>query len=169
MFTGEQIRKFVLINYSGRLELQQYHGKAISLDAGDTHSPFPSIFIIHEMRVRGYHPFAPTDPLVPGNYPWQDWILTDGVFDDASGLFKRDSPSGNHNSGFLPLQTQHTTANAGGNADSGLALNENVIADILAATRAGASWKACVIEGTNWAGTTEDNIQKYVSSVDINE
>jgi len=37
--------------------------------------------------------------------------------------------------------------------------NTGVIADILAATRASASWKAFVQEGTHWTGTAEESIQ----------
>lgn len=77
------IRKFVLINYSGREELQPFHGKAVALDIKDRHVPFPSLFIIHEMRVRGFHPFEPVSPAVPDDILWQGWILSKEVFDDA--------------------------------------------------------------------------------------
>jgi len=50
-----------------------------------------------------------------------------------------------------------------------LALNPDVIADILAATRAMPSWKACQMEGTGWTGTAEENIQKYVSSIGVQD
>ena len=46
-------------------------------------------------------------------------------------------------------------------------LNADVIDDILAATYASASWKACQMEGTSWAGTGEENIKKYVSSIGV--
>jgi hypothetical protein len=42
------------------------------------------MFIIHEMRVRGFHPFQPVAPTVPDDIPWQDWILSNQVFDNAS-------------------------------------------------------------------------------------
>ena len=41
-----------------------------------------------------------------------------------------------------------------------LALNADVIADILAATRESPSWKTCQIEGTNWAGTAEEKYRE---------
>ncbi|KAF8338519.1 hypothetical protein F5887DRAFT_982643 [Amanita rubescens] len=50
-----------------------------------------------------------------------------------------------------------------------LALNADVIADILAATRAMPSWKACQVEGTDWTGTAEENIQKYISSIGVQD
>ncbi|KAG2075212.1 hypothetical protein BDR04DRAFT_1150510 [Suillus decipiens] len=84
------IRKFVFVNFSGDDNLQQFHGKAIALDMKDHHAPFPSLFIIHEMRVRGYHPFQPIAPAMPDDIPWQDWISSDGVFDNETDTFNRD-------------------------------------------------------------------------------
>jgi len=46
---------FVFVNYSDRQELQQFHSTVIGIDSDDLHAPFPSLFIIHEMRVRGFH------------------------------------------------------------------------------------------------------------------
>jgi hypothetical protein len=78
------IRKFVFVNYSGKPSLQQFHGKAIALDIRDRHAPFPSTFIIHETRVRGFHPFRPVAPAMPDDSPWQDWIpLESGVLDNT--------------------------------------------------------------------------------------
>jgi hypothetical protein len=48
-----------------------------------------------------------------------------------------------------------------------LELNADVIADILAATHAMPSWKACQMENTSWSGTADENIQKYVSSIGV--
>ncbi|KAF8346175.1 hypothetical protein F5887DRAFT_1271855 [Amanita rubescens] len=158
------IRKFVFINYSGDEYLQQFHGKAIALDINDRYA-FPSLFIIQEMRVRGFHPFQPVAPTVPDDILWQDWISSRQVFDNASNSFKRDSLPLNDNNrsaeAQLPLHPM-TTAPSGQRT---LALNADVIADILAATRAMPSWKACEVEGTSWTGTVEENTQKYISSI----
>ena len=51
----KQILKFVFINYSGNEYLQEFHGKAIAIDVKDKYAPFASLFIIHEMRVRGFN------------------------------------------------------------------------------------------------------------------
>jgi hypothetical protein len=155
----------VFINYSNHRYLQEFHGKAIALDIKEKYAPFPSLFIIHEMRVRGFHPFQPVVPTVPDDIPWQDWILSDQVFDNASDSFKRDRPPPNRNR--RPAQAQlpsHPTTTASSSQRT-LALNADVIADILAATRAMPSWKACQVEGTSWTGTAEENMQKYVSSI----
>ncbi|KIL67614.1 hypothetical protein M378DRAFT_267851 [Amanita muscaria Koide BX008] len=126
-------------------------------------------FINHEMRARGFFPFAP-NPDMPNNSAWQDWILSDGVFDNISGSFKRNSPPYDSNccnssvTAQPQLQFPPATTNAGGASSGGCTLALN---DILAATRAMPSWKACQVEGTSWTGTAEENIQKYVSSIGI--
>jgi len=161
-------RRFVFINYSGLRDYRQFHGKALPLEPDHRHAPFPSIFIIHEMRVRGFYPFEPTSMSIPEDIPWQDWVLSDNVLDETSGSFRHepDQQSGSPNtSGARGLQFQPMTTSAGG-ASSGtqlVELNARVIEDILAATRASASWKACEEENRIWKGTAEENIRKYTS------
>lgn len=134
----------MLVNYSNEPTLQQFHGKAIALDIRDRYAPFASLFILHEMRVRGFNPFEPIEPAIPDDGPWQDWILSDSVFDNASGSFKRDSLPDNRNNGnngfsgqsqlqFLPTTTSTGDASSGGRR---VTMNADVIAEILAATRA---------------------------------
>lgn len=167
----KQVRKFVFINYSNTPELQPYHGKAVALDIRDRYVPFPSLFIIHEIRTRGFNPFEPVSPAISDDLSWQDWILSGGVFDDVSGSFIRGRPPGNGNDNIRgSARTQPLpTAIAGGGSPVGLTLelNSDVVADILSITRAMPSWKACQMEGTSWTGTAEENIQKYVSSVGV--
>jgi len=170
----KQIKKFVFVNYSGTPHLQEFHSKAIALDIKDRHAPFPSLFIIHEMRVRGFHPFAhiPDIPDIPSNIAWQDWISLGGVFDDVTSSFKRNEPSRNSNNSVTAQsqpQFPPPTTNTGGTSPGGrtLTLNEDVISDILAATHAMPSWKACQVEGTSWSGTAEENIETYVSSIGV--
>ena len=50
-----------------------------------------------------------------------------------------------------------------------VAMNADVVSDILAATYAIPSWKACQMEGTRWTGTGEENIKKYVSSIGVQD
>jgi hypothetical protein len=159
----------VFVNYSNEPTLQQFHGKAIALDIRDRYAPFASLFIIHEMRVRGFHPFEPTESAMPDDGPWQDWISLDGVFDNASGSFKRDSPRDNGFSAQSQPQFRPTMMSTGDAPSGGrrVTLNAEVIADILAATCAMPSWKACQVDGTSWTGTAQENIQKYVSSIGV--
>ncbi|EJD07262.1 uncharacterized protein FOMMEDRAFT_149776 [Fomitiporia mediterranea MF3/22] len=165
-------RKFVFVNHSLERELQQFHGKAIALDIRDRYVPFPSLFIIHEERVRGFNPFSPVDPELPDDPEWQDWILSEGVVNE-SGSFNRDPPPSNSNTNDASSpqspQLQHTAAGASGRSSGTrrLVLNDDVIAEILAATHASLSWKACVMEGTSWDGTGEENVRKYMDTVGI--
>jgi hypothetical protein len=165
----KQAKKYVLINYSDRYydDLQPYHGKAIALDIADKRAPFPSLFVIHEMHVCGYRPFHDTSPDVPNDNAinWQDWVITSGVWDNTESQFRCH---GLHTSGApeLPQKPSMITSGGGEPSASGtrcLELNEKVIADILAATRAMPSWKECEMEGTSWTGTAEENTQKYLS------
>jgi len=171
----KQVDKFVLINYSDERTLRPFHGKAIAIDVKDRHAPFPSIFIIHEMRVRGHNPFASVVHNLPDDIPWQDWILSDGVFDNTSGSFNRIKPprnrsSNNSASAQAQLQFQPTTMNVGDTSTRRVVeMNADVISNILAATYAMPSWKACQMEGTRWTGTGEENIKKYVSSIGVQE
>ncbi len=162
----KQIQKFVFVNYSGAKGLQELHGKAVALDISDRDAPFPSIFIMHEFRVRGFQPFSPVAPDIPNDITWQDWVLSGGVLkSDGTGLFQRDRLASGTNTTLQPLaQIQPQTAAVGGTHPLP-ALGENVITEILAATRASLSWKACQMEGTSLTGTAEENRQKYNNNI----
>lgn len=164
-----QIHKFIFVNQSGSRYDQIYHGKAIGLDASDRYVPFASIFVIHEMRVRGFWPFSDQQLELPEEIAWQDWITSDLLQSTTGGgspFFHREAqPGGQAPSPILPLNmsTGMSTGTAGGPSSGKkiLALNNDVIAEILAATWAMPSWKAYQVEGTDWSGTAEENIQKY--------
>jgi hypothetical protein len=66
--------------------------EAIALDIKDRYAPFPSLFITHEIPIRGFRPFQPVVPTVLDDIPWHDWIFPDHVLDNASDSFKRDHP-----------------------------------------------------------------------------
>ena len=115
------------------------------------------------MRVRSFHPFRPVDHEIQDDIPWQDWIVSDGVV-DSSGAFKRSRPPGQ------PYGQYPSAGTDAGGTSSGrklAPLDDSLIAEILAVRRASATWKACVAEGTSWAGTAEENIEKYVSTVGV--
>jgi hypothetical protein len=121
------------------------------------------------MRVRGFNPFYPIDTDVANEGTWQDWVYSEGVFDDLSGSFKRAGPPSNANLANSQIQFNPTTACADAVSPGRrrIVLNAGAINDILAATRAMPSWKACQIEGTSWTGTAEENIEEYVSSIGV--
>ena len=165
----KQANKFVLIDYSDEYDedIHPYHGKAIALDISDRYAPFASLSIIHEMRVRGYHPFHDTTPELPDTIDLQGWITTRGVLDNTESHFLKHIPGSGPGLPQMPSMTGGwPTSEGAGPSTSGtqtLELNEKVIADILAATLASPSWKACVIEGTSRTGSAEENKQKYLS------
>jgi len=157
-----------LVNYSGIEDLQPYHGKAVALDVDDHHAPYPSVFIIHEMRVRGFHPFQPIQVDVLDDIPWQDWIVSKGVFDHDQGTFRRKGTdnfrvagSQVHGLSMTPI----TGDDASGGGKRSVALNADVIDKILEATHAMPSWRATEVEGMSWGGTAQQNIDKYVSCI----
>ncbi|KAK7038716.1 hypothetical protein VNI00_010600 [Paramarasmius palmivorus] len=168
-------QKYILISYSGAASLEQYHGKSIALDIQHHKAPFPSLFIIHEMRVPGFHPFRST-PDMPTSVQWQDWITSSGVLNSSGSttLFRRDRPdSGNDNDNYnsppqfqqqpQPQSQSQTTPSGTGHAP--LASLNDSIYGILAATRSMPSWKACQMENSSWAGTADENIQKYITLI----
>ena len=172
----KQDEKFIFVNYSGDPGLRKYHGKAIALDTKDYDAPFPSLFLLHEMRVRAFRPFSPLNPAMPSDSPWQEWIESDGVLDHVSGSFKRDNLPDNSSNGstsVLPQRQSLPAMTNGSDMCSGELplepLNMDLIAEIVNATRAMPSWKACIRaceEGSSWTGTAEENIQRYFSSID---
>ncbi|KAI0054833.1 hypothetical protein BV25DRAFT_1922331 [Artomyces pyxidatus] len=78
----------------------------------------------------------------------------EAVFDDSSKFFKRDPPPRTNSGSGLQLTPAVTSASGVPPGQFELALNADVIADIVAATRAMPSWKACIAENTSW---TEDS------------
>lgn len=142
-----------------------YHGKAIALDPQAQYAPFASLFIIHEWRVRGHNPFQPIIPAISAKVTWQDWITLSGVYDIESG-FKHDTPSGKSiNVSQLPAWPQfyHTlTTEASTSMQILSPPTDAVVAEILAATHAMPSWRACELENTSWDGTAEENTKKYL-------
>ncbi|KAI9512720.1 hypothetical protein F5148DRAFT_730728 [Russula earlei] len=168
------IQKFIFINYSRAWNLHHFHGKAIPLDINDRHCPFPSLFVLHEWRVRGFHPFKPPTCRLPSIIHWQGWVVKDDLFDEVSGTFRRERKDNHTGSSSAPATQPATATYPGVVPTDGSAfvlstLNDNVVAEIVAATRASATWKACVTEGISWEGTAEENIQKYKDAVSMDE
>ena len=165
----KQANKFVLIDYSDEYDedIHPYHGKAIALDISDRYAPFASLFIIHEMRVRGYHPFHDTTPELPDTIDLQGWITTKGVLDNTESHFL-EYIAARMSAMTFSLSSRVCVPLVDGPAPS-LVGQPPVIDGIcgspgpLPGTRASPSWKACVIEGTSWTGSAEENKQKYLS------
>ena len=172
-----QDRKYVFINVSGSPWLRSYHGKAVALSPDDRHAVFPTAFLIHEVRARAFHPFVDGRFDIPAPIQFQDWIFKEGyVADDGTLMHKHKSsrpaqidptatpmhpvpglgPAGDSSA------TQTDSQERPGQQPSQLAyIDQADVAKILAATHQMFSWRACMMEGTDWSGTTEQNVQKY--------
>jgi len=119
------------------------------------------------MRVRGFNPFHTDLPGDSGN-PWVDWITTSDVLlnDNTSPYFKRHEPTStqsNQSSTSTVMGTTVTGPIMGSMVMGYVPLNNSVIADILAASRAMPSWKSCQVENTLWDGTGEENTKRYLA------
>ncbi|THU92262.1 hypothetical protein K435DRAFT_213286 [Dendrothele bispora CBS 962.96] len=75
-----EVSKFVFMNFSNITD-QPYvnlHQKAIGLQPLERCSPMACLFLIHECRVRGRHPFR-QNPFLPQNIEWAHWIPWTGM------------------------------------------------------------------------------------------
>jgi hypothetical protein len=177
-----QERKFVLVNHSRKVELEQYHGKAILLDPDNTRVPFHTLFIIHEFRVRGRWPFI-ADRAISSPIPLADWITQRLTQQPDQSVPPSLAPSSQgSNGGTLP-----SVSNPGGSSGSGFAsyitgpsgsqyvLFTNPLSSLAAlekevkALRQTPTWKQCVIENTSWEGTGTENITRYLSTVGVED
>jgi hypothetical protein len=118
--------------------------------------------LIHEQRARGFCPFNQEPDDIPETIQFQDWISEDS---------KRSTTGSNDigNQGPANIAVPGNSS-AGGSAPFLKPLpplNQQTIEDILTATRESASWKACVLEGTSWNGTAEENTEKYKRIADL--
>ena len=155
----------MFFNHSKNPSLNPYDGKAIALDIAHHHAPFPQLFIIHEIRVRARYPFCETIE-VSETIPWQDWILLENrLRSDVAGSYFNHQPVSTPPSSSVQPQQQQFSTQTSGTLSQGiiLGLNDDVIAEILAASRASLSWRACQMEGTSWDGTADENRAKYMS------
>ncbi|KAF8967442.1 hypothetical protein BDZ97DRAFT_1656355 [Flammula alnicola] len=174
-----QIEKFVFVNFSRDPEDEQYHGKAVFLDPGHRLCPMANVFVIHEMRVRGRWPFL-LDRDIAEDPESMDWLLASGgggvAVEDTSPT-RTAAPSNilaasGISSGGIEVRdpvdpidpTASQTAKPG---RIRISLDSSTIEQILAASRASASWKVCEIEGTSWEGTADENARKYRDIMDI--
>jgi len=146
----------VFINYTHSSSDTQHHGKAINLDVDDQRAPFPAIFLIHELRVRGFRPFDQEPDDIPTTSQFQDWMIMD---DSITSETASTANTGNQGSAGVAPESS-----SGGPAPGMMSLpplNDETIQDILTASRESVSWKACILEGASWDGTAEENTEKY--------
>jgi hypothetical protein len=159
-----QARRFILVNFADRPEYAEYNGKCVALDIDDRHAPFPALFLIHEMRVRGFHPFWDTPNIDITTLHDQAWMISDGVRNTAGKFIKLEPPSSaSHTALTASTSVTSTGLQASGTSAGFQGISKNTLDAILEATRQSASWKSCVLEGQDWSGTAEENTKVYLS------
>ncbi|KAH9930404.1 uncharacterized protein BXZ73DRAFT_101780 [Epithele typhae] len=163
-----KLGRYVLINYADFPDLRPFHNKAVALDAQDHHAPFPALFIIHEMRVRGWNPFSPTAPDAPDDIPpWQDWPVSRGALqpaDGGPGLFVRGLPARQAAPPTPPPDSPlagvpDANADEGGSSTVILPPAGDALVEIVAATHTMPAWQAREVENTSREGAAAEDIR----------
>ncbi|KAG6848376.1 hypothetical protein H0H93_000758 [Arthromyces matolae] len=124
---------------------RNFHGKGIALDVNDPLAPFPSLLLDHENCARAHFLFAPDTHDLSPTAAWQDWIDTEGLFDDQTRTFYRDAREK-----YDSPTTLRGTPLPSGTCQLSVSLRlndytseETVTKEIVYETRAMRSWKAC--------------------------
>ncbi|KAH9830367.1 uncharacterized protein C8Q71DRAFT_862657 [Rhodofomes roseus] len=154
-----ELNKYVFVNHSGAPAEAPFHGKAVALESHHANAPFPSLFLVHEYRVRGFFPFREPALDVALPVPWQDWLLARGVI-DAKGDIRRERPAGTNmptqSGASTPLPACSWLDLAPGCSPPGLYTiappTSDVAARIVAATHNLPTWTACELEGRDSEG-----------------
>ncbi|KAF5352052.1 hypothetical protein D9758_009376 [Tetrapyrgos nigripes] len=128
------------VNYGDTNEpYNKLHFKYIGLQPEERYSPIPALFLIHECRVRSFHPFKSIQEL-PSDFQWADWVPRTAQNDIDRSLPPPPSPPDES-----PHQDNMISANeTGGGYDSTrtatgetsrLTFDEHTIQEILQAQR----------------------------------
>ena len=185
----------MLINHSNIEPLREYHGRAVRLFPGDSRMPFHGAFLIHEMRARGFCPFA-DDPTIRLPISWQRWIQLnpDG---DGSGDNNNDNDNARDQvmgegsgltSPMIHVPVASLTPNTGqqSSGPSGVSssypntrttlgktltftnpfANPTELESLKRSFAQQPNWKAAQLESVSWEGTADENIQKYRAAVE---
>jgi hypothetical protein len=173
----QQARILVFINFSRRQYLEQFHGKAVVLDADHRYSPFPAPFLIQEMRTRGCHPWY-TDRPIPHprstTYTIDDNGGGGGVADlggdtgvDFGGSGGMGGPGGSGGA----ARSSSKRPSPGINQQYLVLGNPFQDPELLESMRSQwqrlPNWKSATVEGLTWEGTAEENARKYVDLVGV--
>jgi hypothetical protein len=173
-----QVRIFVFINFSRNEDLEQFHGKSVVLDANHHRSPFPALFLIQEMRTRGFHPWCTDRPI---RHPLSTTYTLDnnrgggvanlgggshtGVGLGGSGGMGRPGGSGG------AASSSSEFASTGTNQQYLVLGNPFQDPELLESMRRQwqqlPNWKSATVEGLTWEGTAEENARKYADLVGV--
>jgi hypothetical protein len=141
--------------------------------------PFPTAFLWHEYRVRGFHPTCDDRPVTLKRLGTTGGLrLGGGGFSggsDGAGVH-HDGPGGRdhgNGGGGAGGQVDGHDTNASGHEDTKatsftptlICLDGDEFTPWFKAAKQHSSWKDCVMENTSWSGTAEENIEKYQREV----
>lgn len=165
-------RKFIFVNHSQTPEDEQLHGKAVFLNPDNHRVPFHTLFIVHECCVCGRWPFL-SDGLIDDAFLFQDRI---GIPVDGN-LASKNTHTRPAN---IPTVT-HTRTEGTSSLPSSLSQSQTapsssqfvtfthpfsspqILEEEVELLRDEPTWKACVMEGTTWNGSAQENTDKYLS------
>jgi len=166
-------------NHSQAPDYEPIHGNVLRFNTDTMRCPFPTAFLWHECRVRGFHPTCgdrpvnpkrPTSGLRGGGF--SGGLDGAGAHDDSPGGHDGGGDYGNGGSG-AGGQVDGPDTNVSGNDDTKtssftptlMRLDGDEFATWLKAAKQHSSWRDCVMENTSWSGTAEENIEKYQHEV----
>ena len=172
----QQIRIFVYVNFSQIQDLEQFHGKAVKLDSGHRHSPLPILFLIQEMRTRGFYPWCTDRPIhrpLSTTYTVDD-IGRGGVADlggasvnDTGGMDEPDGSGGAASSCGEPGEPPSTGINQQYLTFGNPFQDPELLESMRREWEQLPNWKSANIEGLTWEGTAEENARKYIDLVGV--
>ncbi|KAF8817172.1 hypothetical protein BYT27DRAFT_7153801 [Phlegmacium glaucopus] len=151
-----ETNEFVVINHSQHPAYESIHGNVLHFNTNTKQCPFPTTFLWHECRVRGFNPTYGDRPVI---------IKRGGL--RGGGFFGRCDGAG----AGAGEQVEGHDANASGHDDTNtltftpMHMGDDNFAAWLKAAQQHSSWKDCVIENLSWNGTAAENIEKYQHEV----
>ncbi|KAJ3507027.1 hypothetical protein NLJ89_g6533 [Agrocybe chaxingu] len=159
---------FVAVNHSQDPNWEALHGNVLHFNTNTKRCPFPTAFLWHEYRVRGFHPTR-GDRLVPIK---RGGLQGGGFFGRGDGAEPHHDNVARRGGGGDPGNAgagagEHVEAHGSGHDDvnmptfTPMRLEGDSLAAWLKAAREHSSWKDCVVENTSWDGTAAENIEKY--------
>ncbi|KAI0293777.1 hypothetical protein BC826DRAFT_368939 [Russula brevipes] len=172
------VRIFVFVNFSRNEDLEQFHGKAVVLDANHHHSPFPAPFLIQEMRTRGFHPWCTDRPIPhPASTTYTLGNNRVGGVANLGGGSHTGVVSGGSDGMGRPGGSGGAASSSGEPSSTGINQQYLVLGnpfqdpELLESMRRQwqqlPNWKSATVEGLTWEGTAEENARKYADLVGV--
>ena len=158
------------------MDLEEYHGQAINLHAGNDRLPFHGAFLIHEGRVRAHWPLS-RDRAISSPIPWLPWINPGGNGPGGGGGGGDGHSQGRGSSGdsspSVDIGGHHLRSTVRSRAVPGSSVSGKVFIPTNPFTNPATlkalkdsfakqpTWKAAIREGTSWEGNADENAAKW--------